>query len=284
VTTVTAQPTTWIVAALALLAAGCASRPKTRDCSRDIDLGPDLRVREVGSGAYEITHALPWPANSLLVEMADGTLVLAGTPYTPEATQQVLAWAREHFGTRNMVAINNGFHVDNLGGNAALLAAGIPVYGSDLTVALLRERGERTRQHILDMIGDRTSPAYAQQKKVPYLPPNHVFPAAQGLVLKFGDDEVRGIYPGPSQAPDKLAVYFPSRRLLYGGCSVLAGNKVGNVADADLDAWPAAVRALATLPVKVVIPGHGERLDAGLLQNTLDVLARTPRPAPAPPR
>lgn len=267
-----------MVAALTLLAAGCARQPKTCGCSNQIALGTDLRVREVAAGAFEITHAVPWPANALLVEMADRTLVLVGTPYTPEATVRVLAWARERFGQRSVVAINNGFHVDNLGGNAALREARIPIYGSDRTVALLRERGERTRQHILSMIGDPTSVAYAEQKKVPYLPPDHVFPADQGLVLTFGGEEVRVLFPGPSQAPDKLAVYFPSRKLLYGGCMILAGGKVGNIADADLDAWPAAVRALTTLPVKIVIPGHGDRLDPGLIQNTLDVLARTPRP------
>jgi metallo-beta-lactamase class B len=269
-----------ILALLAVLLAssGCARQPKTCGCSNQIDVGPDLLAREVAPGAFEITHGVPWSANSLLVEMADRTLVLVATPYTPEATVRVLAWARGHFGARPMVAINNGFHVDNLGGNAALREAGIPVYGSDRTVALLAERGERTRQHILSMIGDSTSVAYAEQKKVPYLPPDHVFPADQGLVLNFGGDEVRVIYPGPSQAPDKLAVYFPSRKLLYGGCMILSGGKVGNVADADLDAWPKAVEALLPLPVKIVVPGHGERLDPRLLQHTLDVLARTPRP------
>jgi hypothetical protein len=55
---------------------------------------------------------------------------------------------------------------------------------------------------------------------------------------------------------------------------ILSGDKVGNLADADLDAWPKAVRVLAKLPAMVVIPGHGDRLDPRLLQNTLDVLAR----------
>ena len=58
-----------------------------------IDLAPDLYLRQIGQGAYVIVHAFPWPANSLLVEMDDGTLVLAGSPYTPAAVQSVLAWA-----------------------------------------------------------------------------------------------------------------------------------------------------------------------------------------------
>ena len=233
-----------------------------------------LHLRPVATGAYEITHELPWPANSLLVEMADGTLVLAGTPYTPEATRRLLDWAHSRFGERRIVAINNGFHVDNLGGNAALLDANIPIYGSDLTVRLLRERGEKTRQHILEMIGNVAAPEYAIHARIRYVPPDHVFPIAEGLVLKFGAEAVRVIYPGPSQAPDKVVVFFPSRGLLYGGCMILSGNKVGNIADADLDSWPRAVRALTGLPASVVIPGHGDRLDPHLIQNTLDVLAR----------
>jgi hypothetical protein len=49
-----------------------------------VELEAGLQLRAVARGAYEITHELPWPANSLLVEMADRTLVLVGTPYTPE--------------------------------------------------------------------------------------------------------------------------------------------------------------------------------------------------------
>lgn len=242
--------------------------------AQTIELEPGLRIRTVASNAFEITHELPWPANSLLVAMADGTLVLAGIPYSPEATRRVLAWARARFGERKMVAINNGFHVDNLGGNAALLAAHIPIHGSDLTVTLLRERGEKTRQHTLAMIADPASPAHAAHVKIPYLPPDHIFPIAQGLIMKFGSEEVRVIFPGPSQAPDKVAVYFPTRALLYGGCMVLAGNKPGNTADANLATWPEAVRALTKLPVSIVIPGHGDRLDPGLLQHTIDVLEK----------
>jgi glyoxylase-like metal-dependent hydrolase (beta-lactamase superfamily II) len=165
--------------------------------------------------------------------------------------------------------------VDNLGGNVALRDAGIPVYGSDLTVSLLRERGEKTRQHILEMIGNSATLEYSIHAKIPYVPPDHVFPIEEGLVLNFGTETVRVIYPGPSQAPDKVVVFFPSRGLLYGGCMILSGNKVGNTADADLDSWSRAVHSLTALPATVVIPGHGDRIDPNLIPNTLYVLAGT---------
>jgi glyoxylase-like metal-dependent hydrolase (beta-lactamase superfamily II) len=63
---------------------------------------------------------------------------------------------------------------------------------------------------------------------------------------------------------------------------VLGCDKIGNTADADLDAWPAAIRALAKLPASVVIPGHGDRIDPELLPSTLEVLAEVHAPrAPA---
>jgi glyoxylase-like metal-dependent hydrolase (beta-lactamase superfamily II) len=142
-----------------------------------------------------------------------------------------------------------------------LLAAGVPVYGSDSTVRLLAERG---------------GPG------IP--PPNHVFPIADGLTLSFGNEEVRVIFPGPSQAPDKLAVYFPVRKLLFGSCMILSGDAPGNTADADMAAWPTAIRKIEELPVDVVVPGHGDRLDPGLIQHTLDVLAQTHQGARATTR
>lgn len=55
---------------------------------------------------------------------------------------------------------------------------------------------------------------------------------------------------------------------------VLAGNKLGNTAEADLKQWPDSLCELARLPVDVVVPGHGERLDPGLIQHTLELLAK----------
>ena len=54
-------------------------------------------------------------------------------------------WIKNNFGEVNLVAINTGFHVDNLGGNEFLLSRGIAVYGSNLTAKLIAERGQAKR-------------------------------------------------------------------------------------------------------------------------------------------
>jgi hypothetical protein len=187
----------------------------------------------------------------------------------------VLNWAVTHFGHRKIIAIDTGYHVDNLGGNKAFIDAGIPVYGSDLTVRLLRECGESTRKALLAMIGDNHSVYYQEHAKMDYVLPDHVFPIDKGLDLNIGDEKVSVIYPGPSQAPDKLAVYFPSRKLLFGSCMVLGGDTIGNVADADIQQWQISVHKLLSFPADVVVPSHGERLDPGLIQHTIDLLSAT---------
>jgi metallo-beta-lactamase class B len=271
----------WLVFSSFLVFAigACAKAPSkavSPEPMQRIELSSELYLRQIGEGAYVITNTFPWSANSLLVEMSNGTLVLAGMPYTPEATRLVLDWAKKQFGEHKMIAIDTGYHVDNMGGNQALIEAGIPVYGSDMTARLILERGEQNRQSMLAAIGDPHSPAYKAEVAMKYLPPDHVFPITDGLTLTYGGEKVLIIYPGPSQAPDKVVVYFPDRKLLFGSCMIVGMDQLGNTADADMKNWPDAVRKLQQYPVDVVVPGHGERLDPGLIQHTLDLVTAIP--------
>jgi metallo-beta-lactamase class B len=277
-----------ILLAAVLLAAGCA--PQTAPAAPPspsaafpigpdtdfphIDLGEGLYLRQIQADVFVVTHAFPWPANSLIVEMENNDLVLAGTPYTPEAMQIVLDWIAERFGKRNITAIDPGYHVDNLGGNSALLAAGIPVYGSDLSIRMLAERGEETRQMLLDMLLGPANERYrTAHAAIPYAAPDHVFPAEEGLKLTFGDEQVGVYWPGPTQAPDKMTVFFSGKKVLFGSCMVLGGSAAGNVREADMDNWPKAIEKLKQLGAEWVIPGHGDRLDPGLLDHTIELLA-----------
>jgi metallo-beta-lactamase class B len=251
-----------------------ALRTVSPEAAEEIALGDQIKLVRIGEGAYVVRDLSIFMCNSVLVEMADGTLVMAGTPCTAEAMEKVLAWAKEHFGERKIVGIDTGYHLDNLGGNKALLDAGCAVYGSDLTVQLLAEKGEWMRELTLSFMSDKNSERYRAVQEQRYYPPDHVFEAEKGLSLFYGGEEVRAIYPGPMQAKDKIVVYFPSRKLLFGSCSVLAGERLGNMAEADRENWPKAIRSLMALPVNVVVPGHGLRLDPGLLQHTVDLLEK----------
>jgi len=229
---------------LGLLLAACSSaRPVALASGEAVRLASDLVVRRLAEHVYVVTHEKPWPANSVVVEARDGTLVLVGSPYTTEATERVLAWLGERFGTRKRVAIDTHFHDDaGIGGNLAFHGAGIPIYGSALTVRLLSER-----------------------RQEPGVPPDHVFELEQGLELPLGEP-VRVVFPGPGHTADNVVVFFPQKRLMVGGCLIKAGSTIGNVADADLAHWAASVRKLDGYDFDVLVPGHGERFDRGMLE------------------
>ncbi len=180
-------------------------------------------------GVFEITHSCPWAANSLVVEMADGTILMVDTPYTPQATSQLLDWIHTQFGERDIIAINCHFHLDNLGGNQVLIAAGIPVYGSDLTVSLLEERGEKNLQETIDyMEREGNQERAAKYQVIELMPPTDIFHLGDGLTLTFSEEQVQIIFPGAGHSPDNIVVYFPDRKLLFGGCLVIGWDAIGN--------------------------------------------------------
>jgi hypothetical protein len=72
---------------------------------------------------------------------------------------------------------------------------------------------------------------------------------------------------------ENMVVYFPSRKILFGGCMIIGMDSVGNTSDADLAMWPESVRDLSQFDFAMLVPGHGDRLDPGLLEHTLDLLA-----------
>ena len=197
------------------------------------------------------------------------------TPYTPRATQRLVEWLRTRYGKRPLVAVSSHFHWDALGGNAALLGAGAAVWGSDETARLLQEREEAMRSQMKEALGGDAR--FAPFADLRALPPSHRFSLEKGTFMRFGKDGVRVLHPGPGHSPDNVVVHFEDLGVIFGGCMILGGDRVASRSDADLARWPDAVHAVKELPGEIVIPGHGDRTDRGLLDHTLSVLARTPQ-------
>lgn len=236
----------------------------------------ELSVRKIQEDVYLFAHAYPWRANSLAVVMGDH-LVLVDTPWTPAATREMLTWLENQVGPKEIVAINTHFHLDNLGGNSYLNERDIPIYGSDLTVELLAERGQATLDQVVTWHQSEGNFQFAETiKNLTLTPPTYVFNLQDGLNLKFDGESVQVYYPGPAHAPDNVVVYFPDRKLLFGGCMIIGWDGIGNTTDADLAAWPESVRKLEQFDFDILVPGHGERLDSSLVEHTLNLLSNIP--------
>lgn len=238
--------------------------------AQDVRISDELTARRVARDAYVITHhAGLVPANVLAVRMRDGTLVLCSSPYETEATHAMLRWLRDTFRPQRIVAINTHFHPDGTGGNEAYAQEGVETYASDMTQELLRTRGAEVRDATARAVDP---PLRARLERMQIVAAAHTFDAQEGLTLTFGDESFQVFYPGAAHSPDNVVVYFPSQQLLFGGCMIRAASaKIGYTGDADMEKWPASVRALESFAPRIVVPGHGDPGGIELLQHTMDV-------------
>jgi glyoxylase-like metal-dependent hydrolase (beta-lactamase superfamily II) len=225
--------------------------------AKEWQVSEQLTVTEIADGVWVHTswHTFPsgvrFPGNGLLVR--DGAeLVLVDTGWGIEATEELLDWIETTLALPVRQAIITHFHEDSLGGAAALAERGIPFAGHPLTRALAAGRG------------------------VPLPQPLPLLNAGDAVVI--GELEV--YYPGPAHSLDNLFVWVPRAAVLFGTCAIrtpgIAGR--GNVADADVEHWPEAVRrAMKRYPqVRIVVPGHGEPGDASLLAYTIELFEAAP--------
>ena len=230
-------------------------------------------IQGAGAGAWLVIQKKPVWSNSLLVEAADGTLVLCDTPMTEAATVHLLHWARERFGNRDWVVVNAHFHPDCTAGNAAMIDAGADVWASSRTAELLEERG----QEFLDALATQNasdSSLARDFRNTRLALPTHVFDPDSTVELPIHGERVVVFFPGPAHSPDNVVTFFEDRGLLFAGCLCLSAerDRPGYVGDADVVSWPASVRNVEALGAHVVVPGHGVPGGPELLEHTAAVL------------
>lgn len=255
---------TWLTA---VSVGACSTRGPVVD--GPLSITDELRVEPIAEGVYLVVHERPWAANSLLVEMPDGTLVLCDTPYDDRATVDLLEWIGAVFGRREVVAINGHFHPDALGGNGALREAGIVSHGSALTARMLAERGPAVKAQLLRNMPEDLIERYTDPE---WLPPSRLFAEEEGLELELGGERVLVFYPGPGHTPDNVVTWFPDRKLLFGGCLVRTVPRMGNVVDADLERYSDSVENLRRFDARMIVPGHGSPGGPELLDVTLEAV------------
>lgn len=221
-----------------------------------VDTG-DLELRELRPGVWLHTSYFMHPlggrfsANGLVVKEGEG-LVLVDTAWGEMLTAVLLERIRQDIGLPVRRAVLTHAHYDRSAGADVLEAANIPVFAHPRTRELTAGHGTPT--------------------------PQEIFPAleTEGSAVRLGALEI--FYPGPAHAEDNLVVWIPEARLLFGGCAVRSGTarNLGNLADADLEAWPRSLGRVVERygEIETVVPGHGKVGGPELLQHTLGLLER----------
>jgi glyoxylase-like metal-dependent hydrolase (beta-lactamase superfamily II) len=183
---------------------------------------------------HTTTHVLDgvgyYPANGAIVVDGREALLIDTGWNDLDATTILDAWGR--YGNAPVTrAIATHFHGDRVGGIGAVTKRGIPVFGNPLTIGLALDAG------------------------LPVPRPLHELEKHE---QRMGNVEL--FYPGAGHTLDNVVAWIPGDRVLFGGCLIKAttASDLGNVADADLSAYPLTMRRLLhTYRPRYVIPGHG---------------------------
>lgn len=254
------------------------------DIDDEVNINDSLTIKEIKKGVLVVNHKFPWDGNSMIIEMKNGEIALIDTPYENEATRKIIEWVRERAGQEvEFIEINTGFHFDNLGGNKYLVEQDIKIIGTSKTVNMVKERGEDARKLFLDWLKDpELKKYYDVYTKLEYIEPTEIvnIDINEEVEIVFGDEKLVLYYPQESHSPDNIVVYYPSKKVLFGGCMVKSAESenLGNTADANIMGWSESIKKLkrkySEKSVDVIVPGHGEVGDYSLLENTENLLEK----------
>lgn len=210
-----------------------------------------LTITQVSANAFVHTSFLQTQSfgkvacNGLVVR-SQGQAVVFDTPATEQESRELIAWVEKDLRCRIKAVVPTHFHEDCVGGLPAFERHRIPSYASEKTITY-------ARQHQFNV-------------------PRRGF--TDSLALRVGATTVYATFFGEGHTRDNVVGYFPAEEVMFGGCLIKELNAgKGNLADANVAAWPATVQQVKRRypRVKVVVPGHGQPGDARLLDYTIQL-------------
>ncbi|MBX6583463.1 subclass B1 metallo-beta-lactamase SIM-2 (plasmid) [Pseudomonas aeruginosa] len=205
---------------------------------------PDLKIEKIEEGIYLHTSFQEYKGFGIvkkqgLVVLDNHKAYLIDTPASAGDTEKLVNWLEKNDFTVNG-SISTHFHDDSTAGIEWLNTKSIPTYASKLTNELLNKNGKTQAKHSFD-------------KESFWLVKN----------------KIEIFYPGPGHTQDNEVVWIPNKKILFGGCFIKP-NGLGNLSDANLEAWPDSAKKMISKysKAKLVIPSHSEIGDASLLKLT----------------
>jgi len=182
-----------------------------------------------------------------LIYIIDKEGIICDTPVNNKLSKALLEWIGQHHPQVKIKAlIVNHFHADCLGGIETFHAAGITSYAHERTRELLKIKGDTLQM------------------------PKKFF--SSSLKLNVGRKDVINYWVGEAHTSDNVITWIPAEKTIFGGCMVKSMNAgKGNLADANVSAWPDTIKKIkSTCPsARIVVPGHGDAGGQELLDYTI---------------
>jgi len=198
-------------------------------------------------------------------------IVVIDTGGSYRIAEEMLAAIRTVSDKPVALVVNTHAVQDFLFGNAAFAALGAPLLTHRRSADLMRERCAHCLENLGLLLGDR---AMAGTRLVV---PQRLMEHSQ--VLHVGGRELELLHFGWGATPGDIVVLDRRAGVVFAGGLASIG-RIPETRDGKLAGWIAALDALAMLPARRVVPGHGPISDLGEVRRTqaylrdLDALVR----------
>lgn len=193
--------------------------------------------------SYLLTDSFGKVACNGMIVMDGKEAIVLDTPVNDTVSAELINWLeKQDIEIKTVVATH--FHDDCLGGLNAFHNKQIPSYALDKTIELAQKNGVTI--------------------------PKNGFP--ETMELGVGTKKLLLDYAGEGHTKDNIIGYFPSERVMFGGCLIKSvGAGKGYLGDANVGEWPKTVSNIKSKykDMAIVVPGHGNSGNVELLDYTI---------------
>ncbi len=229
--------------------------PLKAQSERNIFINDDIQLTHIIDSVYahvtweESETFGRFPSNGLIF-IKNGQAIMIDTPFENEKTKRLTDFLEDSMGVEVKKLIIGHFHDDCLGGLEYIQSKGIESIANKLTIDKCKE---------LELPIPSTS-------------------FTDSLVFDFQGELVVCRYFGGGHTIDNITVWFPSKKILFGGCLIKSINSrgLGNLSDAVVKEWDVTVKKIINQypDIEIVIPGHGAIGNSSLLTHTIELVER----------
>jgi metallo-beta-lactamase class B len=208
-----------------------------------------LKVEQLTPGtfrhiSYHVTEDFGKVACNGMITVNNGEALVCDTPINDEVAGELINWIENTLECKTIGIVVTHFHQDCLGGLNEVHRRQIPSYANLETISLAKMEGSAV-------------PRNGFQKS---------------LEINVGDKGIVAEFPGEGHTSDNIVCYFPSGKVLFGGC-LIKSEKAGKgyLGDANIREWSNTVEAVRLKygHAKLIIPGHGNPGGKKLLNYTI---------------
>ncbi|MDT7838302.1 MBL fold metallo-hydrolase [Aquabacterium sp. OR-4] len=249
---------------LCLATGGCALRsalpppaapPVAAGAAPMLAPGPPVQLQAVAPGVY-MARGQPGVADAANLGRIGNAGVIVGprgvvcidTGSSRQHGEALLAAVAELTDQPVRLALLTQVRPEFVFGAAAFQARGIALLMHQRGANLMAARCETCLRQLRQQVGE------APLQGTVLARPDQVF--SDGQLLQLIGRPLQLLYPGPAGTPGDIAVFDTHTGSLFAGGLVSVG-RIPDIQDSDWAGWHAALAALARLPVRQLVPGHG---------------------------